>query len=108
MEGPLQSPRQFSPGSRPLPDPGPKLGDWGCPLRRNFTLLDDSLLATINDASYQRPIQFSAKCCLKNTYFQPRPVLSTSCLKVMLHYCASERAMLTGQCFHTRHFTRFL
>src|SRR5262245_7239515 len=69
MEGPLQSPRQFSPGSRPLPDPEPKLGDWGCPLRRNFTLLDDSLLATINHASHQRPTQFSPKCCLKNTYF---------------------------------------
>src|SRR6266545_765808 len=33
------------------------------------TLLDDSLLATVNHASYQQPTQFSAVCCLKNTHF---------------------------------------
>jgi hypothetical protein len=60
----VQTPDQ----QKPLQNPGPKLGDWGCPLRRTATLLADSLLATINHVSYQQPTQFSAMCCLKNTH----------------------------------------
>jgi hypothetical protein len=62
------------PSSVQVPDKKPLPGTqtWRpgeAPLRRTATLLDDSLLATINQASYQQPTQFSARCCLKNTHF---------------------------------------